>query len=83
MPQNDKRSDEMAREIELEDPTENMGAQLVKEVASNTHVDWIQQLDDWRKASPIEIRDCANVNTSFPGFVALAQGAGLRIRGER
>jgi 3-phosphoshikimate 1-carboxyvinyltransferase len=29
---------------------------------------------------PVEIEDCANVNTSFPGFVALAQGAGLAIR---
>lgn len=27
----------------------------------------------------IEISDCANVATSFPGFVALAQQAGLRI----
>ncbi len=32
-----------------------------------------------RAASPIEILDCANVNTSFPGFAALAAGAGLRI----
>jgi 3-phosphoshikimate 1-carboxyvinyltransferase len=28
---------------------------------------------------PIEIRDCANVDTSFPGFAALAAGAGLGI----
>lgn len=28
---------------------------------------------------PIEIRDCANVATSFPGFVALAQGAGMGV----
>jgi len=27
----------------------------------------------------IEIADCANVNTSFPGFVALARKAGIRI----
>ena len=27
----------MAKEIELEDPIENMGAQMVKEVASNTN----------------------------------------------
>jgi len=32
-----------------------------------------------RAAAPITILDCANVNTSFPGFAALAQGAGLRI----
>ncbi len=29
--------------------------------------------------SPIEIRDCANVNTSFPGFASLAAGTGLGI----
>jgi len=29
--------------------------------------------------APIEIADCANVNTSFPGFVALAAQAGLAI----
>ncbi len=28
----------------------------------------------------IEIEDCANVNTSFPGFVELAAGAGVNIR---
>ncbi len=27
----------------------------------------------------IRIQDCANVNTSFPGFVELARGAGLTI----
>jgi 3-phosphoshikimate 1-carboxyvinyltransferase len=32
-----------------------------------------------RAAGPIVIRDCANVNTSFPGFVALARAAGLGI----
>ena len=26
------------------------------------------------------INDCANVNTSFPSFVALAAGAGLNIK---
>jgi 3-phosphoshikimate 1-carboxyvinyltransferase len=35
-----------------------------------------------RGAAPIHIRDCANVATSFPGFVKLAQSAGLAIRGE-
>ena len=35
-----------------------------------------------RAASPIIIRDCANVATSFPGFVALAQSAGLKINEE-
>ncbi|WGZ92601.1 MAG: 3-phosphoshikimate 1-carboxyvinyltransferase [Candidatus Thiothrix putei] len=29
--------------------------------------------------APITINDCANVNTSFPGFVALAAKAGVRI----
>jgi 3-phosphoshikimate 1-carboxyvinyltransferase len=29
---------------------------------------------------PIRILDCANVNTSFPGFVGLAASAGLRLR---
>ncbi len=33
-----------------------------------------------RAGAPITIRDCANVNTSFPGFVSLAQGAGLGIQ---
>ena len=32
-----------------------------------------------RAAAPIEILDVANVATSFPGFVALAQSAGLAI----
>jgi 3-phosphoshikimate 1-carboxyvinyltransferase len=29
----------------------------------------------------IRVQDCANVATSFPGFVSLASGAGLRIHG--
>ena len=33
-----------------------------------------------RADAPIQIRDCANVATSFPGFVELAAGAGLKIR---
>ncbi len=32
-----------------------------------------------RATGPITIRDCANVNTSFPGFVQLARQAGLKI----
>lgn len=32
-----------------------------------------------RASAPITITDCANVNTSFPGFAALARGAGLDI----
>lgn len=32
-----------------------------------------------RAAGPIEVRDCANVETSFPGFAALAARAGLPI----
>jgi 3-phosphoshikimate 1-carboxyvinyltransferase len=32
-----------------------------------------------RASGEIEIRDCANVNTSFPGFVELASAAGLKI----
>lgn len=32
-----------------------------------------------RAKDPIEIADCANVNTSFPGFVSVASAAGLRI----
>jgi 3-phosphoshikimate 1-carboxyvinyltransferase len=35
-----------------------------------------------RAEGAITIDDCANVNTSFPGFVALAQGAGLAITQE-
>ena len=33
-----------------------------------------------RAAGVIEIRDVANVATSFPGFVPLAQSVGLAIR---
>jgi 3-phosphoshikimate 1-carboxyvinyltransferase len=33
-----------------------------------------------RARGPIEIQDCANVATSFPGFPALARAAGLGIR---
>ncbi len=33
-----------------------------------------------RAAGEIEILDCANVNTSFPGFVDLASRAGLSLR---
>jgi len=32
-----------------------------------------------RAEQPITILDCANVNTSFPGFVELTRSAGLRI----
>jgi 3-phosphoshikimate 1-carboxyvinyltransferase len=32
-----------------------------------------------KSRGPIVVRDCANVNTSFPGFVELARRAGLRI----
>ncbi|EIC20995.1 3-phosphoshikimate 1-carboxyvinyltransferase [Thiorhodovibrio frisius] len=32
-----------------------------------------------RASAPIEVRDCANVNTSFPGFASLAASAGLGI----
>lgn len=32
-----------------------------------------------RASAPITIRDCLNVNTSFPNFVSLAAGAGLGI----
>lgn len=33
-----------------------------------------------RARGPIEVHDCANVRTSFPGFAGLAAGAGLHIR---
>lgn len=33
-----------------------------------------------RASGPVRIDDCANVNTSFPGFAQLAAGAGLDIR---
>ena len=32
-----------------------------------------------RAQGPIRIQDCTNVDTSFPGFAALAQATGLRI----
>ena len=34
-------------------------------------------------AGPITVTDCDNVNTSFPGFAALAAGCGLPIRERR
>ncbi|HYW04684.1 MAG TPA: 3-phosphoshikimate 1-carboxyvinyltransferase [Gammaproteobacteria bacterium] len=33
-----------------------------------------------RADGPVEVRDCANVGTSFPGFVSLLASCGLRIR---
>ncbi len=36
-----------------------------------------------RAGAAVEIRDCANVNTSFPGFAALAAGTGLGIEERR
>ncbi len=35
-----------------------------------------------RASGPVVIENCANVDTSFPNFVTLAQQAGLRIRSE-
>ncbi len=35
-----------------------------------------------RAQGAIDIKDCANVNTSFPGFVELASRAGLSIRSD-
>lgn len=36
-----------------------------------------------RASGPVAIRDCANVETSFPGFVGLAAGVGLKIEESR
>ncbi|MBK1693855.1 3-phosphoshikimate 1-carboxyvinyltransferase [Chromatium weissei] len=36
-----------------------------------------------RASGPIEIHDCANVETSFPGFAALAANSGLEIAEQR
>ena len=36
-----------------------------------------------RADGPITITDCGNIETSFPGFAALAAGAGLRVAQER
>lgn len=33
-----------------------------------------------RASGPVTVTDCANVDTSFPGFAGLARGLGLRIR---
>jgi 3-phosphoshikimate 1-carboxyvinyltransferase len=35
-----------------------------------------------RATAPLTIRNCANVDTSFPGFVTLASGVGLRVSAE-
>ena len=32
-----------------------------------------------RASAPIIVKDCANVATSFPGFISLAQGVGMRV----
>lgn len=36
-----------------------------------------------RAGEPVGVRNCANVNTSFPGFAALAAGVGLGIQKTR
>jgi 3-phosphoshikimate 1-carboxyvinyltransferase len=36
-----------------------------------------------RAAGPVEVRDCANVDTSFPGFAAQAASVGLGVREQR
>jgi 3-phosphoshikimate 1-carboxyvinyltransferase len=33
-----------------------------------------------RAGGPIDIKDCANVNTSFPDFAGLAGGCGLSMQ---
>ena len=33
-----------------------------------------------RAEQPVTVLDCANVDTSFPGFAGLARDAGLRIQ---
>jgi 3-phosphoshikimate 1-carboxyvinyltransferase len=33
-----------------------------------------------RASGPVVINNCANVNTSFPSFVGLAHGVGLKIQ---
>jgi 3-phosphoshikimate 1-carboxyvinyltransferase len=35
-----------------------------------------------RATAPLTIRNCANVDTSFPGFVTLASGVGLQVSAE-
>jgi 3-phosphoshikimate 1-carboxyvinyltransferase len=32
-----------------------------------------------RTEGPLTVRDCANVDTSFPGFISMARKAGLQI----
>ena len=36
-----------------------------------------------RANAPILVKDCANVATSFPGFVELASGSGIKVSAER
>ncbi|HEX7965010.1 MAG TPA: 3-phosphoshikimate 1-carboxyvinyltransferase [Gammaproteobacteria bacterium] len=36
-----------------------------------------------RTEGPLRVQDCANVDTSFPGFVAMAREAGLQITEQR
>ena len=33
-----------------------------------------------RASGPVAVRNCANVDTSFPGFAAQAAAVGLRVR---
>ena len=64
----------------------NGGSQLPQSAAIISHHDhrisMAMTVAGLRAAAPITIDDCANVNTSFPGFVKLAQAVGLMVTAE-
>ena len=61
-----------------ETPFEVIVGAILTQNTSWTNVE--RAIASLRAAGPITIRDVANVATSFPGFVALAQSVGLKIR---
>ncbi|AHF01214.1 3-phosphoshikimate 1-carboxyvinyltransferase [Thiomicrospira aerophila AL3] len=64
----------------------NGGSQLAQSAAIISHHDhrisMAMTVAGLRAVAPITIDDCANVNTSFPGFVKLAQSVGLMVAAE-
>ena len=51
-------------------------------IVANNGILFMESAQKLREYGRIEIGDCANVNTSFPGFITLAAGSGLAVRQE-
>src|SRR3990170_1804097 len=69
----------VAKEIELEDPTENMGAQLVKEVASKTNDAATFRSPSWTmpQASTVAVVELKKSSISVEGKRDIAHVAGI------